>query len=133
MGTPSYMSPEQLAGKKVDGRSDLFSLGATLYEMLTGEKPFTGETVATLLYKIANEPHESVRIHKADLPDAVAKIVDKALAKNPDERYQHGKEMAADLRAAIATLPATSSAGAPPPPPPAAAGGYDKTVAMKAE
>jgi eukaryotic-like serine/threonine-protein kinase len=126
------MSPEQLAGKKVDGRSDLFSLGATLYEMLTGEKPFTGETVATLLYKIANEPHESVRIHKAELPEAVAKVVDKALAKNPDERYQRGKQMADDLRAAMSTLPAPSSASAPPPPP-AAPSGYDATVAMKAE
>jgi serine/threonine-protein kinase len=134
MGTPSYMSPEQLAGKKVDGRSDLFSLGATLYEMLTGEKPFTGETVATLLYKIANEPHESVRIHKAELPEAVEKVVDKALAKNPDERYQRGKEMAADLRAAIATLPAPgSSAPAPPPSRAAAVKAEEKTVAMKAE
>jgi eukaryotic-like serine/threonine-protein kinase len=110
MGTPSYMSPEQLAGKKVDGRSDLFSLGATLYEMLTGEKPFTGETVATLLYKIANERHESVRIHKEELPEAVETVVDKALIKNPDERYQRGREMAAALRAAIATLPAAAAA-----------------------
>src|SRR5258708_4618949 len=78
MGTPSYMSPEQLAGKKVDGRSDLFSLGATLYEMLTGEQPFTGDTVATLLFKIANERHESPRIHKSDLPEPVEKVVDKA-------------------------------------------------------
>jgi len=104
MGTPSYMSPEQLSGKKVDGRSDLFSLGATLYEMLTGEKPFTGETVATLLYKIANERHESPRIHKNDLPEAVVTIIDKALAKNPDDRYQSGAEMARDLRRALQSM-----------------------------
>ncbi len=137
MGTPSYMSPEQLAGKKVDGRSDLFSLGATLYEMLTGEKPFTGETVATLLYKIANEPHESVRIHKAELPQAVEKVVDKALAKNPDERYQRGREMAADLRAALATLPAdaggASAAAAGSATSTSASGGsYEATIATKA-
>jgi len=110
MGTPSYMSPEQLSGKKVDGRSDLFSLGATLYELLTGEKPFTGETMATLMYKIANERHESPRIYKEEIPESLIKVIDKALVKNPDERYQTGKEMAADLRACLAELPQAASA-----------------------
>jgi serine/threonine-protein kinase len=110
MGTPSYMSPEQLSGKKVDGRSDLFSLGATLYELLTGEKPFTGETIATLMYKIANERHESPRQYKAEIPESVINVIDKALAKNPDERYQHGAEMAADLRACLAGMPAAVTA-----------------------
>ncbi len=110
MGTPSYMSPEQLSGKKVDGRSDLFSLGATLYELLTGEKPFTGETMATLMYKIANERHESPRTYKAEIPESLIKVIDKALIKNPDERYQTGKEMATDLRACLAELPQAATA-----------------------
>ena len=102
MGTPSYMSPEQLAGAKVDGRADLFSLGVTLYEMLTGEKPFTGETMATLMYRIANAPHARIEQARADLPPGVGAIVDKALAKDPEQRYQRGSEMAKELRAVLA-------------------------------
>src|SRR5512140_489065 len=99
MGTPSYMSPEQLAGNKVDGRADLFSLGVTLYEMLTGEKPFTGESVATLMYRIANAPHNSILTLRADLPAGTEEIINTALQKTPDERYQRGNEMATALRA----------------------------------
>jgi CHASE2 domain-containing sensor protein/tRNA A-37 threonylcarbamoyl transferase component Bud32 len=102
MGTPSYMSPEQLAGAKVDGRADLFSLGVTLYELLTGEKPFTGDTVATLMFRIATVPHPRIEQARAGLPAGIAAIVDKALAKSPDERYQRGSEMAQDLRTVIA-------------------------------
>ena len=101
MGTPSYMAPEQLAGHKVDGRADLFSLGVTLYELLTGEKPFTGESVATLMFRIANEPHPPIRRHRVELPPEIEVILDKALAKNPEERYQRGSEMAKDLRAVV--------------------------------
>ncbi len=101
MGTPSYMAPEQLAGKKVDGRADLFSLGVTLYELLAGEKPFTGESVATLMYRIANEPHPPIMNTRADLPPAIAAVIDKALQKNPDIRYARGGDFARDLRAAI--------------------------------
>jgi serine/threonine-protein kinase len=110
MGTPSYMSPEQLAGKKVDGRSDLFSLGVTLYELLAGEKPFTGESIATLMFKIANERHESPRQYNAGIPEEVIQVIDKSLAKNPDERYQKGKEMAADLKAALAQMERSATA-----------------------
>jgi eukaryotic-like serine/threonine-protein kinase len=102
MGTPSYMAPEQLAGKKVDGRADLFSLGVTLYELLTGEKPFTGESVATLMFRIANEPHPQISTARADLPPGVQAIIDKALQKDPDQRYQRGAEFARDLRALAA-------------------------------
>jgi len=98
MGTPSYMSPEQLAGAKVDGRADLFSLGVTLYEMLTGEKPFTGESVATLMFRIANAPHESIMNLRSDLPEGTEEIINTALQKDPGERYQRGTEMAAALR-----------------------------------
>lgn len=101
MGTPSYMAPEQLAGHRVDGRADLFSLGVTLYELLTGEKPFTGESVATLMFRIANEPHPDINMHKADLPAGIQAIIDKALKKKPEERYQRGAEMAAELRAMV--------------------------------
>ncbi len=102
MGTPSYMSPEQLAGAKVDGRADLFSLGVTLYELLSGEKPFTGETVATLMFRIANAPHPPIEQARADLPPGCREIVDKALEKDPAKRYQRGSEMAAELRALLA-------------------------------
>ncbi|MBI1750948.1 MAG: CHASE2 domain-containing protein [Acidobacteria bacterium] len=110
MGTPSYMSPEQLAGKKVDGRSDLFSLGVALYEFLTGEKPFTGESVATLVYQISTAQHASPKVHNQDLPDLVEAIIDKALQKDPAQRYQRASQMAADLRAAAAKLSAAAPA-----------------------
>ncbi len=109
MGTPSYMAPEQLAGHKVDGRADLFSLGVTLYELLTGEKPFTGESVATLMFRIANEPHPPARRHRIELPTDIEIILDKALAKSPDERYQHGSEMARDLRNVISKAAAAGA------------------------
>jgi serine/threonine-protein kinase len=101
LGTPSYMSPEQLAGKHVDGRSDLFSLGVTLYQMLTGSLPFTGDSMATLMYKIANEPHAPPSTLKADLPPCVDPIMGKVLQKNLELRYPRGSELANDLRACL--------------------------------
>jgi eukaryotic-like serine/threonine-protein kinase len=93
MGTPSYMSPEQLSGAKVDGRANLFSLGETLYELLTGEKPFTGDTVATLIYCIANAPHPPIEQACGDLPPGCRAIIDHALEKDPNKRCQRGSEM----------------------------------------
>ncbi|MBI4376295.1 MAG: CHASE2 domain-containing protein [Elusimicrobia bacterium] len=102
MGTPSYMSPEQVAGKKVDGRADLFSLSVVLFEFLTGEKPFKGgEGIGTLLFQIANDPHPDPLALNPSLPLCVKAIVDKGLAKDPAQRYARGSEMAADLRACI--------------------------------
>ena len=98
LGTPSYMSPEQLAGKKIDGRSDLFSLGVTLYQLCCGKLPFTGESMAQLMFKIANEPHEDILRVRPDVPPALAAIIDRALAKDITQRYQDGNEMARDLR-----------------------------------
>ena len=101
LGTPSYMSPEQLAGKKVDGRSDLFSLGVMLYQMVTGRLPFSGESMATLMYKIANERHQDVALVKPELAQqrpCLSAIIDKALQKDPEQRYQTGAEMARDLQ-----------------------------------
>jgi serine/threonine-protein kinase len=104
MGTPSYMSPEQLAGKKVDGRSDLFSLGVMLYEMLTGSKPFEGESIAELLYKISNEKQPDPKLKNPNIPDSVVKVIDKALEKNPENRYQRGSEIANDLKECLKSL-----------------------------
>jgi tRNA A-37 threonylcarbamoyl transferase component Bud32 len=100
LGTPSYMSPEQLAGKKIEGRSDLFSLAVSLYQMLCGKLPFEGESMAQLMYKIANEPPTDILSVNPKVPGGLVAFLDKALAKNPDERYQTGDEFAAALRAA---------------------------------
>jgi serine/threonine-protein kinase len=112
LGTPSYMSPEQLAGKKVEGRSDLFSLGVTLYQLLTGKLPFQGDSMAQLMFKIANEPHPDIRTLRPDLPACVAAITNKALAKDPDQRYQSGEQMAKAIRLCLGTLAARQSAAA---------------------
>jgi eukaryotic-like serine/threonine-protein kinase len=103
MVTPSYMSPEQLAGRKVDGRSDLFSLGVMLYQLASGELPFTGEGMAQLMYSIANEEPEPLRAVNTDVPIPLAVVVERALAKDPDVRYQTGEQMARDLRACLAS------------------------------
>jgi len=92
LGTPSFMSPEQLAGKKVDGRSDLYSLGVMLYQLLTGILPFRGESMAELMYKIANEEATNLRAHRGDLSESLAIVVNKALHKQPDLRFQTGAE-----------------------------------------
>jgi len=99
LGTPSYMSPEQLSGKRVDGRSDLFSLGVMLFQLLTGQLPFKGDSMATLMFMIANEPHPGLLAVRPDLPAALEGIIDRALQKDPDTRYQTGAEMERDLRA----------------------------------
>ncbi len=98
MGTPSYMSPEQVAGKRVDGRSDIFSLGVLLFEMLCGEKPFTGEDMTSLMYRIAREKHPSVKTLNPSVPSILDKIIDRALAKEPEQRYQKASQMSDHLR-----------------------------------
>jgi len=104
LGTPSYMSPEQLSGKKVDGRSDLFSLGVTMYQLLAGQLPFQADSMATLMFKIANEAHAPVTLLRGELPEDVNKIIEKALQKDPEQRYQRGAEFAKDVRACAALL-----------------------------
>jgi eukaryotic-like serine/threonine-protein kinase len=118
LGTPSYMSPEQLAGKKIEGRSDLFSLGVSLYQLLCGKLPFEGESMAQLMYKIANEPPTDILSVNPRVPPGLATFLARALAKNPGERYQTGEEFAAALRAAAVA----GGAG------PAAAGGRVTSV-----
>ncbi|HZP13403.1 MAG TPA: serine/threonine-protein kinase [Nevskiaceae bacterium] len=98
LGSPSYMSPEQLRGQKVDGRSDLFSLGATLFQLLTGQLPFQAESLATLMMKIVTEKHPDVTKLRQGVPPQVVAVLDKALAKDREQRYQRGSEMARDLR-----------------------------------
>jgi serine/threonine-protein kinase len=138
LGTPSFMSPEQLAGKKVDGRSDLYSLGVMLFQMLTGVLPFRGDSMAELMYKIANEEAADLRTIRSDLPESLANLVALAMAKRPETRYQDGDQFAADLRSVLAELgggasgPAgatgrtqtTNAASAPQ------AGGHERTAVL---
>jgi eukaryotic-like serine/threonine-protein kinase len=98
LGTPAFMSPEQLEGKNVNGHTDLFALGVSLYQLLTGHLPFRGASMTKLMFVIANEPHESVTAVRPDLPECLNPIVDRALAKDPSARFQTGAEMAAALR-----------------------------------
>ncbi|MGC2047670.1 MAG: serine/threonine-protein kinase [Gallionella sp.] len=98
LGTPSFMSPEQLAGKKIEGRSDLFSLGASLYQLACGKLPFVGDSLAQLMYRIANEPHIDILSVKPDLPACLVAIIDRSMAKRIEDRYATGAEMAEALR-----------------------------------
>ncbi|HSC81013.1 MAG TPA: serine/threonine-protein kinase, partial [Chitinolyticbacter sp.] len=95
LGTPSYMSPEQLSGKKIDGRSDLFALGVMLYQLSTGHLPFTGESMAELMFRIANESPADPRTLNPRLPGMLAAIVMKALQKKAEDRFQSGAHFAA--------------------------------------
>jgi serine/threonine protein kinase len=98
MGTPSYMSPEQVKGRAVDGRSDIFSLGVLLYEMVTGEKPFPGQNITTVIYKIVNEEPVPPRQIDPSIHPGISAVVMKALTKEPEARYQSCREMLEDLR-----------------------------------
>jgi len=109
LGTPSFMSPEQMAGRRVDGRSDLYSLGVMLFQLLTGGLPHASESMATLMYQIANQPAPDVRTLRPGLPEALANIVALALEKRPEVRYSDGKTLAADLLAVAAGMAARSA------------------------
>jgi serine/threonine-protein kinase len=103
LGTPSYMSPEQVVGLPVDRRSDLFAVGVILYELLTGTKPFRGEVI-TVTHKIVNEPHPDPSAFNATLPAAVDALFRKALAKKPEDRFQNGAEFRAALEQMVAAI-----------------------------
>ncbi len=110
LGTPSFMSPEQLAGKKVDGRSDLYSLGVTLFQLLTGSLPLRGESMTELMHKIASVDAPDIRQLRPELSPAVARVVALALQKRPETRYQTGRQFASDLRqASMAAEPARAT------------------------
>ncbi len=98
MGTPGYMSPEQVKGKAVDGRTDIFSLGVMLYEMMTGRKPFSGQDIATVLYKILNEEPVPPQSVDPTIHPGISSTIMKALEKNPYERYQSCRELLEDLQ-----------------------------------
>jgi CHASE2 domain-containing sensor protein/tRNA A-37 threonylcarbamoyl transferase component Bud32 len=98
LGTPSFMSPEQLEGRSIDGRSDLFALGVSLFYLLTGQLPFRADSMTRLMHKIASEPHPPIHVLRPDVPVQVEEILKNALAKSPEDRYQSGAEFAAALR-----------------------------------
>ncbi len=104
LGTPSYMSPEQLGGRKIDGRADLYALGVTLYQLLCGHLPFEGGSMTELMYKIANDPPANILDYNAALPETLVRLVVKALAKRPEDRFQSGTQLAAALRECRAEL-----------------------------
>ena len=106
LGTPTYMSPEQISGKKVDGRSDIFSLGVVMFELLSGRPPFTADNVSALLFAIAHTPHPSMKAIRPDLPPILKEILDRALQKDPVHRYRRAGEFAMELRSCLEGLAA---------------------------
>lgn len=95
------MSPEQIAGRKVDGRSDIFSLAVVLFELLTGRPPFLADNVSALLFAIAQTPHPSLKALRSDVPPTVKSVIDCALQKDPALRYRRAGEFATALRSSI--------------------------------
>jgi hypothetical protein len=105
LGTPSYMSPEQLQASKVTGQTDLYSLGVTMYHLLTGAPPFQADSIPRLMDKIVHQKHRPVSDIRDDVPACADEILDRALAKNPDDRYDSGKTMAFALRECCSRFP----------------------------
>ncbi len=98
LGSPSYMAPEQIIGAHIDGRADLYSLGISFYQLLTGQLPFSADSLGNLAHKIANEKHKPVRNIRASLPASATRIINKLLQKNPEKRYASGAAMTAALK-----------------------------------
>ena len=120
LGTPSFMSPEQMAGGRVDGRSDLYSLGVMLFQLVTGALPHASDSMARLMHQIANEPAPDVRSLRPELPEGLARAIAAALEKRPELRPSDGAVMGANLRAIRvglgdeAALAQSAASGAPP-------------------
>ena len=121
MGTPNYMSPEQAKGMRVDGRSDLFSLGCVLYECLTGKKPFSGESISVILVKILTEEPPPVDLVATGLPPEIGAVLKRAIAKDPAARYASGADLVEALRTAgqttVVSAPTAGRVRTPPLPP----------------
>ncbi|RMG93374.1 MAG: serine/threonine protein kinase, partial [Chloroflexi bacterium] len=121
MGTAVYMSPEQVLGEPVDHRADIYSLGVMLYEMVAGKPPFEGKTAVTVMMKHVNEPVPDIRISNVNIPDGLAGVLEKALAKSPADRFQSTHEMALVLQQFLTPpdiTPTQSFVGMPAPVPP---------------
>jgi serine/threonine-protein kinase len=149
VGTPNYMSPEQVLGKPLDGRSDLFSVGVMLYEMLTGERPFEGQSITTIMYKIVHETPIPPRKLDASIHPGLSAVIEKSLAKAPEERFQSGKQLTEALenyqRASVQTgvldtpttemprfsSPGVSSPATPPPQPQVTPGSAAQAPAVR--
>ena len=97
LGTPSYMSPEQVTGKKVDGRSDLFSLGIVFYQLLTGAKPFKGDSITAIMYAITHHPHTPLSESASDIPACIEEIVNKLLTKGVTRRFKSAVQLSKAL------------------------------------
>lgn len=132
LGTPAYMAPEQVAGREVDSRADLFSLGASLFELLSGRRPFAGDTVSSVLYRVVNDPAPRLRSVRPDAPEALDDLLARLMEKSPEARPADGHQVARELKAIL------ESAGGVPAdlvlPPPAVEGGdaADRSGASKA-
>lgn len=107
LGSPLYMAPEQLSGVKVDGRADLFSLGVSMYQLLTGALPFQGDTLASLAYQVTNVKHQPIREHRSELPVLTTRLINKLLQKDPEKRFSTGKEVAAAIIKVLSTMEPT--------------------------
>ncbi len=121
MGTPSYMSPEQGMGKELDVRSDMYSVGVVLYKLLTGEVPFTADTPTAVIFRHIYEEPKSVRELNPEVPEELERIVNRLMAKSPDDRYRTPTELIADLEAFLGGTTTTTAAQAAPAAPPVAA------------
>lgn len=113
LGTPSFMSPEQVQGLRVDGRSDLYALGVTLFQLLTGQLPLRGDSLPQLLQAIVEQPPPDIRTLRPELPSALADLLARALDKTPDARFQTGRAMAEALQAVSGSMPGASRAQQP--------------------
>jgi eukaryotic-like serine/threonine-protein kinase len=102
LGTPSYMSPEQLSASRVSGASDIYSLGVTLYHLLTGHPPFKADSIPKLMKKIATDTHRPASEYRDDLPPGIDELLDRAMAKDPAHRFPDGRAMAHALRQCLA-------------------------------
>ena len=126
VGSPEYMSPEQVKGREIDGRADLYALGIVFYRMLCGEVPFTGDSAVSIAYQHVNEPIPPISALRPDLPQYADRILQKLLAKDPDNRFQSGRELIQSLQNKTAPMlpveepadPAPTPQGPHPPPQP---------------